>query len=89
MSDPTQKEITELIKRFTQAEGRKNHAWSRVMKTAKDWALMHSLGKYIDERGGMITVGHNDREDYEQMFIQRLKTDALDALAQEACALDP
>lgn len=88
--DQTEK-ITELLARIAKAESYKAGAWGRVVAEAKKYAMMKSLGKYVEKNSNgvecFISVNFSNRESYENIFAENVLRYAMDAMAEEAVGI--
>ncbi|HET8688680.1 MAG TPA: hypothetical protein VFM18_18855 [Methanosarcina sp.] len=57
--------------------------WTRVIIESRKYAMMKTMGKYIDEHGCIVTVCASDRDSYTKMFEDNMRMFAVDAIAEE------
>lgn len=86
MSEQTA-EVMAVLRRLEQAEKYKAGAWGRVVRCAKQYAMMKLHGSYL-EHGNIVRVGGLDRQRLETHFGDQVLALACDAMLEDAIGLE-
>jgi hypothetical protein len=71
------------LEKILQAQHWQAGAYQKVVDCARQYALMHATGAYM-ENGNRVTVGFSDRERMEKMFLDNMARAARDAFLEDA-----
>lgn len=83
MAALNKEQLEALLNTAVQAQNYRSAAWSRVVEEGRKYAMMKSMGKYI-ENGVVISVSFGDRKNYEEMFMGNVLRRIEDAFTEDA-----
>lgn len=83
-------QILALFEKLNELKSEQDYMWAKVVKEAKQYAMMKSFGRYLETSHGMeifIVVPLADRQGYMDMFTRNMLEAATDALARNSVGI--
>ena len=72
----------DTLQQILQAQRFQSGAYKQLVENARQYAMMKTMGTYM-ENGKRISVGSSDRKYYEDLFLDKMKSAAENALFED------